>query len=151
MREVAGYIILFVFIIVFVVLSYFSTSFYRFVKVLKWTLCQVSVASMLNFSVLLAHLPNIHNLLRKRRIGIVFKIEALVVWSESCFTLAIGRNWFHLNTRLRSDWYFSNFLLIPFYHLHTFFYLLFLWGIAYEISSARVINTPVITIDNSRK
>ena len=34
-REVAGYIILFVFIIVFVVLSYFSTSFYRFVKVLK--------------------------------------------------------------------------------------------------------------------
>ena len=72
MREVAGYIILFVFIIVFVVLSYFSTSFYRFVKVLKWTLCQVSVASMLNFSVLLAHLPNTHNLLRKRRIGIVF-------------------------------------------------------------------------------
>lgn len=114
MREVAGYIILFVFIIVFVVLSYFSTSFYRFVKVLKWTLCQVSVASMLNFSVLLAHLPNIHNLLRKGELALFFKIEALVVWSESCFTLAIGRNWFHLNTRLRSDWYFSNFLLIPF-------------------------------------
>ena len=111
MREVAGYIILFVFIIVFVVLSYFSTSFYRFVKVLKWTLCQVSVASMLNFSVLLAHLTIFY---AKGELALFFKIEALVVWSESCFTLAIGRNWFHLNTRLRPDWYFSNFLLIPF-------------------------------------